>query len=228
MFELDEVVPWGRSFEEYRQMFALDDADLQARILGCADGPASFNAEGTRRGVKVVSCDPLYGHETSQIRRRIDETYETILAQTRENLDEFVWETFGTADELGVVRMRVMQDFLEDYEAGTAQGRYVEAGLPVLPFADHSFDLALCSHFLFLYSEQLTSTFHCVAITELCRIATEVRLFPLLALGGGESWHVTPVSERLAASGLVVSIEKVPYEFRRGSNQMMRVRAPAS
>ena len=188
----------GRSFEEYRQMFALDDADLQARILGCADGPASFNAEGTPPWRQGRLLRPSVWARDSQIRRRIDETYETILAQTRENLDEFVWETFGTADELGVVRMRVMQDFLEDYEAGTAQGRYVEAGLPVLPFADHSFDLALCSHFLFLYSEQLTSTFHCVAITELCRIATEVscsRFWRWVAANPGMS-HRSPSASR--------------------------------
>lgn len=33
MFKLDQVVPWGRSFEEYRRMFALSDADLGGRIL---------------------------------------------------------------------------------------------------------------------------------------------------------------------------------------------------
>ena len=44
MFALDQVVPWGRSFDEYRRMFALTDADLSRVILGCGDGPASFNA----------------------------------------------------------------------------------------------------------------------------------------------------------------------------------------
>ncbi len=48
MFTLDHVVPWGRSFEEYRAMFAIDDRDLDGGILGCGDGPASFNAEATR------------------------------------------------------------------------------------------------------------------------------------------------------------------------------------
>jgi hypothetical protein len=28
MFTLHEIVPWGRSFEEYRRMFVLSDADL--------------------------------------------------------------------------------------------------------------------------------------------------------------------------------------------------------
>ena len=59
MFTLNRVVPWGRSFEEYRRMFALSDADLQLKILGCADGPASFNAEASRLGHSVISIDPI-------------------------------------------------------------------------------------------------------------------------------------------------------------------------
>ena len=74
MFTLDQVVPWGRSFEEYRRMFALGDRDLEGRILGCADGPASFNTEATRRGTDVVSCDPLYRYDVSQIRERMETT----------------------------------------------------------------------------------------------------------------------------------------------------------
>lgn len=36
-----EVVPWGRSFDEYLQMFLLSEADLNKSIVGVADGPAS-------------------------------------------------------------------------------------------------------------------------------------------------------------------------------------------
>jgi hypothetical protein len=50
MFTLSDVVPWGRSFDEYQRMFVLSEDDLATTILGCADGPASFNAEATRRG----------------------------------------------------------------------------------------------------------------------------------------------------------------------------------
>lgn len=38
-FSLDRIVPWGRSFEEYVAMFALDHEDLGKRILGCANLP---------------------------------------------------------------------------------------------------------------------------------------------------------------------------------------------
>jgi len=73
-------------------MFALSDADLQLRILGCADGPASFNAESTRRGAAVISIDPLYRLDTRTIRDRIAATYDQMLEQAQCNSQQFVWD----------------------------------------------------------------------------------------------------------------------------------------
>jgi hypothetical protein len=74
-FELSEVLPWGRSFDEYIAMFDLKDNDLDGRILGCADGPASFNAELNRRGGRVVSCDPIYRFTREQLSARIEQAF---------------------------------------------------------------------------------------------------------------------------------------------------------
>jgi hypothetical protein len=224
MFTLDQVVPWGRSFDEYRRMFDLADDKLRLRVIGCGDGPASFNAEATRRGARVISCDPIYRLEIAEIRDRIAATYDTILDQTRRNADEFVWDSIQSVEELGQVRMAAMQDFLDDYGPGKIDGRYIDAELPTLPFADTAFDLALCSHFLFLYTSQLDEAFHRSAIREMCRVAAEVRIFPLLALGGGQSPYVNTTVGELRDSGYDVSIEDVPYEFQRGGNRMMRLR----
>jgi hypothetical protein len=224
MFTLSSVVPWGRSFDEYRRMFALTDADLAGRILGCGDGPASFNAEATRRGTEVVSCDPLYQFSAGQIRQRIDETAPEVLEQARRNAHEFVWdEAIPDVDGLQRVRLTAMSAFLDDYTPGRAGGRYVDASLPALPFAAGAFDLALCSHFLFLYSQQLDETFHVQSMRELCRVARDVRIFPLLALGGQPSPHLGAVRDALTREGWQASIERVPYEFQRGGNEMLRV-----
>jgi len=224
MFTLDQVVPWGRSFDEYRRMFALSDADLRLRILGCADGPAGFNAEATRRGARVVSCDPLYRFDRDEIRGQISATYDQVIEQTRRNREQFVWDVIRSVDELGRVRLEAMRLFLEDYECGRRDGRYVDAQLPVLPFPDGSFGLAVCSHFLFLYTGHLDESFHRGAVAELCRVAREVRIFPLLTLDATRS----PYVDRLAGEfngGHEVAVEAVPYEFQRGGNEMMRIRA---
>lgn len=205
-------------------MFALSGDDCALRILGCGDGPASFNAEATRRGMAVTSCDPIYHWEAEHIRERIAATYDQVIDQTRRNIDEFVWSSIRSVDELGQVRMAAMETFLSDYGRGRAVGRYIEAQLPNLPFADRSFDLALCSHLLFLYSAQLGEEFHQESLRELCRVAGEVRVFPLLALGGQRSPFLDRSVADLRESGHHVSIERVPYEFQRGGNEMVRIR----
>jgi hypothetical protein len=222
--DLANVVPWGRSFDEYRRMFALTDEELELRVLGCADGPASFNAQATRRGSRVISCDPIYQYGADQIRERIADSYDEILDRTRRNLDAFVWDVIHSVDELGETRLAAMNEFLDDYDEGRLEGRYVAAALPALPFRSGSFDLALCSHFLFLYTIQLGGEFHGAAVREMCRVASEVRIFPLLALDGGRSPFVDQIEHELRAVDFVVSIEQVPYEFQRGGNQMMRIR----
>ena len=204
-------------------MFALSDADLQLRILGCADGPASFNAESTRCGTTVISIDPLYRLDTPTIRDRIAATYDQMLEQAQRNSHQFVWDRIPSVEELGRIRMQTMRAFLDDYDLGKRQGRYIDAELPSIPFPDKSFDLALCSHFLFLYTEHLSEAFHRSAILELCRVAFEVRIFPLLALDGRVSPYVARIVDDLSDSW-EVSIETVPYEFQRGGNQMMCVR----
>jgi hypothetical protein len=228
MFTLEQVVPWGRSFDEYRRMFALDEDDTAVTIVGCGDGPASFNAGATRRGLHVTSCDPIYRWDAVQIESRIAITYDEVLEQTRRNADEFVWTSIASVEELGRVRMSAMNEFLEDFPSGKVEGRYIDAELPTLPFADASFDLALSSHFLFLYTTQLGEPFHRAAVREMCRVANEVRIFPLLALGGQRSPFVEAIAEELGHWGFMVWIERVPYEFQRGGNQMMRIRRPST
>lgn len=222
---LENIVPWGRSFAEYQRMFALDTTDLGKRILGCGDGPAAFNAELTVRGGRVVSVDPLYAFDSTQIHDRIEATRDTVLAQMRASQAGYVWQDIPSVEALGQLRMAAMQDFLADFAAGQRAGRYINAELPALPFADGQFELALCSHLLFLYSKQLAADFHLQAIRELLRVAREVRIFPLLTLDGTPSPHLQPVCQALRDSGCRLEIVTVDYEFQRGGNRMLVIHA---
>ena len=89
-FELKNVVPWGRSFEEYISMFSLTDSDLNKNILGCSDGPASFNAHMTKKGHRCTSIDPIYKFTAKEIKKRIDQSFDEVLSQTRKNRNEFI------------------------------------------------------------------------------------------------------------------------------------------
>src|SRR5262249_39771143 len=224
MFTLAHIVPWGRSFDEYRRMFALAEDGGARSMLGCADGPASFNAEATARGWRVTSVDPLYRWSSADIRARIAAIFDEMIDQTRRNAGEFVWKPPITSiDALAAIRAAAMNAFLDDFDDGRQHGRYVDASLPSLPFRDGEFSLALCSHFLFLYTAQLGEDFHIASVRELCRVADDVRIFPLQALGATPSAHLPAVTAALRRDGFDVAIDAVPYEFQRGGNQMMRI-----
>ena len=227
-FKYSEAVPWGRSFDEYCRMFGLSEQDLKLRIIGCGDGPASFNAEMFEIGHRVVSCDPLYQLTMAQIQERIDVTYENVMRQTYENQHNFLWTRIKSPEELGKARLAAMRMFLADFASGKRDGRYVTAELPDIPFQSDSYDLAVCSHFLFLYSDILSLEFHQRAIEEMCRVAHEARIFPLMNYNAKPSPFVKPLLKLLTDAGYNTSIETVPYEFQRGGHQMLRVRKVGS
>ncbi len=93
-----------------------------------------------------------------------------------------------------------MDRFLADFPPGLAEDRYRTDELPHLAFGDGEFDLALCSHFLFLYSDHLTAGFHVAAIREMCRVAGEARVFPLLGAYGAPPPTWNPLSARSASA----------------------------
>jgi hypothetical protein len=165
----------------------------------------------------------LYRFSATEIRERIDAAFDEVLDQTRKNRDEFVWTSIRSVEELGAVRMAAMEEFLKDYSPGLKEGRYHRAELPFLPFDNQTFDLALCSHFLFLYSEQFPLTFHLAAVRELCRVAREVRIFPLLELGAITSRHLDPSIKQLETEGYSLKKVSVDYEFQKGGNRMLKV-----
>jgi hypothetical protein len=221
--KLNEVIPWGRTLEEYKLMFNLSAADLNTKILGCADGPASFNYEMRQLDYSVVSLDPIYEFSATEIKQRVEATYETVISQVKQNSHRYVWEYFQNADELGNARLSAMNKFISHYETDKKHGYYLAQSLPKLDLGDRQFDLCLCSHFLFLYSEQLSLDFHLASIRELLRVSSEVRIFPLLKLDGDVSPSLEVVIKEFENNGFKLNIESVGYEFQKGGNQMLKI-----
>jgi SAM-dependent methyltransferase len=205
-------------------MFSLSERDLEAHILGCGDGPASFNAELTQHGGRIMSVDPIYQFSTEGIRSRIQRVYPGILAELARNTQQYYWASFKDPGHVGSVRMSAMNRFLADFDKGLEDGRYVDASLPELPFFDAEFDLALCSHLLFLYSEQIDAAQHIDALAEMCRVAKEVRIYPLLSLDGRVSQHVPGVLRYFNERDYIAELKPVAYQFQKGACDMLVLR----
>ena len=222
-FSLNQIVPWGRLRDEYELMFDLSTHDFSAGVLDCGGGPASFVAELTANGHRAVAVDPIYAFSGEQIQARFGVAEDLILSQVRATPDDWVWSYHRDPDSLLANRRAALMKFLADYETGLRDRRYTIGELPNLPFASGAFGLAVCSHLLFLYSDLLAEDFHIQAVRELCRVAHEVRIFPLLTHKRNPSPYLTAVRTTLDADGWRSEVVRVNYEFQRGGNQMLRL-----
>jgi len=222
-FELKNVVPWGRSLEEYIKIFKLTDSDLNTRIISFGDGPASFNSEMKQLDKTVVSLDPIYQFTKAELKQRIDETKETVIAQMRANQENFVWKDIKNVDQLEQIRIGAMSVFLDDFEKGKEQQRYIYHELPNLTkYNSQEFNLGLSSHFLILYS-QLGIDFHIQSITEMLRICKEIRIFPILNLNATKSEVLEGIITYFK-SDFDVTIATSDYEFQKNGNQMLVIK----
>ena len=60
----------------------------------------------------------------------------------------------------------------------------------------------------------------------MARVASEVRVFLLLAAYGAPSPHLKPLIGALRDRGYAVEIRRVPHEFLRGGNEVLSVSGP--
>jgi len=208
----------ARSFEEYRAMFAITDADLAGAVLDCPGGGSSFTARASAAGVAALAADPVYARPAEPVGRlAVAETRRGSL-HSAAGADRYVWDFYGGIDGHAAIRRASAEIFADDIVAHP--GRYVAAALPELPFADDQFDLVLSSHFLFTYADRLDARFHLAALRELYRVARgEVRIFPLVEQGGRALPDL--VGTVLGELGIPYRIRQVDYEFQRGGDQML-------
>ena len=222
-FNLGGIVPWGRRFDEYEAFFALDDVATGTSIVDVGGGPASFASEAMARGFRVTAVDPVYQAEPQTIRDQFEVTAKAMRAGMTAASYRFNWKFYGSEERVHLRRRAALDLFLDDF-ATHGRSRYVTGSLPHLPFADGSFDLALSSHLLFLYGDDLDAGFHVAAMRELLRVAREVRVFPLVNLDGRPSSHLPVVMRALAADGFTPELQHVDFEFQIGATKMLRVR----
>jgi SAM-dependent methyltransferase len=219
--KIGEMLVSPRSLAEYRAMFALTDEDLTRSILDCPGGAASFTAEVNGAGGRVTACDPIYARPARVITDLSHEDLRRARGYIRRNPDEFVWRFFDGPEVYRASRSRSVEMFLADL--ADRPGRYVAAAIPTLPFADRAFDLALSSHLLFSYADRLDRAFHLDGIRELTRVATEVRVFPLVPMGFTANPDLPSMVAELNSTGFRATVHTVGYELQRGATRMLRV-----
>lgn len=217
---LRNLLPWGRNYDEYTTMFGLSDTELHGRIAGFADGPASFNAQCCQEGGQVVSFDPIYRYSVDKLKLCLQEAKRLMFEDICKNtyLDDTT--AAKNIDALEKHHNGATQTFLEDYEQGKAEGRYIDHEMPYkIPFPDDFFDLGLSSHFLMLYPK-LGVNFHLQALEEMLRICHEIRIFPTVDKTGKH----TGLTDRLIShfcDDYKITLQKTACHYMNGANEML-------
>ncbi|MDH5757044.1 MAG: class I SAM-dependent methyltransferase [Nitrospinota bacterium] len=226
--KLERIPLNGRSLAEYCAIFGLDDGPLSGkRILDLASGPSSFAAEATAKGARVTALDPAYALPPHEIARQSLDQIATIRKKMEPAQDGYRWDFYKNPDHLKACREAVSNRFLADYQKAPL-GRYVAGALPQLPFGDNAFDLALCSHFLFLFADRLDHRFHLESLLAMTRVSSGVSLvYPVVGLEGKPYGAMGQLIGELAEHGVEARLEKTDFEFLIGATHMLKLGKPA-
>jgi SAM-dependent methyltransferase len=205
-------------------MFDLGPAELTRSVLDCSAGVAGFVAEARRRGTRAVAVDPAYALSRDELARLGNEDLARGSAIADEYPDRFTFGWYGDPERRLGMRNRALAQFLLD--VATHPTHYVAGQLPHLPFRGGAFELAVCSHLLFTWADQLGLDWHRAALLELSRVANEARVFPTVMQGPGEAvpfWD--ELIEQLATEGVTADVRRVSYQFQVGADRMLVLRS---
>jgi len=224
--DIDRIAFFGRTYAEYMSVFDLNEQLLrQGAILDCPAGASSFAAEAHKLGFDVAACDILYNHSVDELIEKCKKDIQHVFEKFDEAEHLYVWKYYKNKDEVIALRNKALKLFAEDFPVGFREKRYVEAELPHLPFPDKSFSIVLSGNFLFLYGDRLDLEFHKTCIKELVRVCSrEVRIFPLVGLDAKPYPYLDEILSFLDSAGIKAEIVKVPFEFQKGANKMMKIR----
>jgi SAM-dependent methyltransferase len=228
----------SRSTAEYRAMFdlapgdlpqgapapedlALEDVpqgDLAGPVLDCGAGGSSFAADADGR---VVAVDPAYALGRRALAARVRAGLRDGDRIIDAHADRFDWGWYGDPARRSQMRRAAAERFLADVRE--RPHRYLAGALPHLPLTSGRFDLVLCSHLLFTWSDRLDKDWHRRAIDELVRVARrQVRIFPLVVQATAEPVAFLDALRReLRAAGHRSEVRRVPYRFQRGADGML-------
>lgn len=223
-----------RSFNEYCSMFMLDnELPKHGQILDVAAGASSFTAELRHRGYQAFACDPLYELSPDAMHQHGLQELELASQKLAAKQHAFVWKDYASLEAHDAVRRQSLEQFIHHYRKDKQQppteqatACYVAAKLPKLPFPDHTFELVLCNHFLFLYQEQFDYSFHLQAILEMLRITKQggkVLLYPLVGFRNELYPQLDQLQQELVQAGAQVTLRSTAFRFLPAADSFLQV-----
>lgn len=215
---LSDVVPWARSLDEYTRMFNLTEEDYKNGVISFGDGTSAFNSTLTQKGLHAISIDPIYQFSVDDLKERAD----AVMVQSMNYYKHLPLNQQVEMKQIEESRLAAMECFLNDYQQGKAERRYLAYALPErLPFADAAFGLGICAHFLLLY-DQYGESFHLSCLAEMLRVCTQVRIFPTINLAGQKSQVLDSVLEHFSPTHHC-ELLSVDYGFQHFGFEMLKI-----
>jgi hypothetical protein len=220
--EISELA-WIYNLKNYKEMYDLKEEEFEYYILDFPAGLSSFNAEMLQMGYdNVISGDRLYQLEPEEMEQQAakllvnSEKYLRKHAKMlRKNEEKYIQKILHKWQQS-------VNIFIQDYRLGKKTNRYRFMDLPSLPFKEHEFKLALCSDLVF-HSETQEQGNHFQLVKELCRVAGEVRIFPLMNEKGEISNTIGPILLEMQNFHYGIEVREVAYEKNKGANAMLRI-----
>jgi hypothetical protein len=216
-------VLWGHHFSEYIDMFDISEPLPGQKILEFACGPTVVNQELSQKGVSVTSCDPWFETDVSHMREKFFKLFDEQVEKMKAHPKRYNLDKYGGMETFFAKRRQGIEQFLADYPQGLKEGRYQGIEGFHLPFKNASFDLAICSNYLFADIPEQGLDFQLAWIQELTRVAVDVRFYPLTDKKGEVSELLGPVLLSLQQQGYQVAIQEVPFRLLPASKAMLKV-----
>jgi SAM-dependent methyltransferase len=222
--KLDDILITGRTYEEYKAFFNLDEKELIGKkVLDCPSGASSFIKTANEKGIKAKGADIIYQFDKDGIKTQGIKTIDQIYADTSW-MDGFCFDFYGSIQNHKLYRQKALEGFYKDYNGFDYS--YME--LPKLRYQNDSFDLVLSSHLLFTYDDRFDYEFHKSSILEMLRIAKEVRLFPLVDFKNsnlGQEDNFSPFVYKIIKElkEYKTQIVKVDFEFQPRAEYMLKI-----
>lgn len=204
-------------------MFALSEQDLNKSFIDCGSGINSFNEEMRALGHEVISCDDLYAKPYSELEKQtklIQENLRFLFKQAKHVNDTHL---IGNVESFLKEKRKATEIFLNGIQRGKEAGYYLTYPIKSLPYKDFHFDIALSSHYFFGERDNSSLDFHLEAIGEMTRVASDVRIFPLVDKNDNISSILGPLSLHFQEAGYNLQVKQVDFSIQKQGNALLRI-----